>query len=95
MPARVVVVELVAAAARLLEKDEKPPQLDRYKRHQGKRTTGTTVESVCVICGNKFVGKRSDAATCGAVCRKKRRGSSPARQASRATCATRRARMPR
>ena len=70
-------------------------QLDRYKGHQGKRTTGTTVESVCVICGNKFVGKRSDAATCGAVCRKKRRGSSPARQASRATCATRRARMPR
>ena len=29
-------------------------QLDRYKRHQGKRTTGTTVESVCVICGNKL-----------------------------------------
>jgi len=32
-------------------------QLDRYKGHQGKRTTGTTVESVCVIRGNKFGGK--------------------------------------
>ncbi len=52
-------------------------QIDRFKGHQGKRTTRKirnikTISCTCSECGEPFMASRPDVAVCSAVCRMRR-----------------------